>query len=211
MKWRERLFWLFAIIILYVFLRSCGEGCRIFKKSDNKRDTISIKTDTIYIQVKGDTTYVPEIIGVTNTIHVPKYIHDTLTEFEVRIDPADTIAILQRFYQKVFYSDTQRIKTYGSIIIQDSVTQNRIISRRLQSNLSIPEVTKTITVRDKRTIGYIGLGGLGNPEDPFFSITADLSLKLKNDKIFGIGIQYTKDNVLYYTGRFALPIRLKRR
>lgn len=211
MKWRERLFWIALAVIIFLFLRSCGQGCGIFKRTSNNTDTISVKIDTVFVKVKADTQYVPEIIGVTNTIHVTKYLHDTLTEFEVRIDPTDTAAILQRFYQKVFYSDTQNVKTYGSIIIQDSVTQNRITSRRLQTNLSIPEVTKTITLRDRRTIGYIGFSAMGDPDNIIYALGADFSLKLKNDKIFSIGANYTRNDVLYYEAAFKLPIRLKRK
>lgn len=203
----ERIFWIAAIVILFIFLRTCGNS--IFKP----KPTAITKTDTItkYIVSVTDTQYLPEIVGVTNTIHVPKYIHDTTTFVEVVIEPTDTAAILQRYFQVVNYSDVQKIGDYGTVTINDSVTENRIKSRHLITNLVIPEKTITITKEVKRTIGYVGFSGMGSAADPFYSVGADLSLKFKSDKIFGVGVQYDKNGVLYYQGRFALPIRLKKR
>jgi len=207
MKKQQIIFIVLVVLIAILFLRSCGKTLFGGK-------TI-IKTDTVtkikYVQVKADTQYIPEIIGVTNTIHVPKYIHDTTTILEVRIEPTDTAAILQRYFQVVNYSDTQKIKDYGHIIIQDSVTENRIKNRRLVTNLSIPEKTITITKEVKRAIGYFGFSAYGNKTEPFFAVGAGLSLKLKSDYIFGIGAMYGKDGTLYYSGQFKIPIRLKKR
>lgn len=211
MKWPERIFWIAAIVILFFFLRSCGQGLGIFKSKPRLNDTISVKIDTQYVEIKVDTLYVPEIIGVTNTIYQPKYIHDTVETLEVRIDPADTAAILARFYERVAYEDIQPIQKdtffYGTVTIRDSVSENRIFSRRFITNLQIPEKTTTITLRDRRTVGYIGFSAIGNPNTPLYSVGADFSLKLKNDKIYGLGVQYTKDRVVYYQGQFKLPIR----
>lgn len=202
---KERIFWIAAIVLILIFLRTCGNS--IFKP----KPTVITKTDTItkYIVSVTDTQYIPEIVGVTNTIYDTTIVHDTLTNFEVRIDPADTAAILQRYFQVVNYSDTQKVD-YGSVIIQDAVTENRIKNRRLITSLTIPEKTITITKEVKRTIGYLGFSGMGSAADPFYSVGADLSLKFKSDKIFGVGVQYDKNGVLYYQGRFALPIRLKK-
>lgn len=211
MKWTERIFWIVAVIGIFLFLRSCGQDLGFFKSKKRLNDTVSVKEVIRIVEVKGDTQYIPEIIGVTNTIHVPKYIHDTLETLEVRIDPADTAAILARYYERVAYRDIQPIQKdtthYGTVTILDSVSQNRIFSRRFITNLQIPEKTTTITLRDRRTVGYLGFSAIGNPAAPLYSVGADFSLKLKNDKIYGLGVQYTKDRVLYYQGQFKLPIR----
>lgn len=200
----ERIFWIAALVVLFLFLRTCGGMFR-------GKPTVITKTDTItkYIVSVTDTQYIPEIVSVTNTIDVPKYIHDTTTFVEVVIEPTDTAAILQRYFQVVNYSDTQLVD-YGHVIIQDAVSENRIKNRRLITSLTIPEKTITITKEIKRTIGYVGFSGMGNAADPFYTVGADLSLKFKSDKIFGVGVQYDKNGVLYYQGRFALPIRLKK-
>lgn len=206
MKWRDYFFWVLVLLGALLFIRSCGEGCRIFSsKPIIKRDTtVVIK----YIQQKKDTQYVPEIVGVQNTIHVPYAVHDTLEISEVKILPTDTAAILQRYYQKAFYADTQRVGNYGYVLIQDTVTQNRISARHFISNLTIPEKTTTITVYKPRTILYLGVQATGTSQMPLYTIGGDLSIKLKSDYQFGIGAAVNKEGTIFYSGRFAMPIRL---
>lgn len=94
MKYQERIFWMAIIVALFLFLRSCGGILGIVKIYKPKPDTISIKQIVREVQVKKDTQYIPELVGVTNTIHLPTYIHDTLETFETKILPTDTAAIL---------------------------------------------------------------------------------------------------------------------
>lgn len=210
MKYQERIFWIAVVVVLFLFLRSCGGILGIVKTHKPKPDTISIKQVVREIQVKKDTQYIPELVGVTNTIHVPTYIHDTLETFETKILPTDTAAILSRYYQTASYSDTQQIKPYGNVIIQDKVTQNRIASRHLITNLTIPEKTTTITIRDKRTIGYLDIYGNGTKESPLYSVGVGASLKFKNDYVFGVLVNIPKQGGLIYGIRTSLPIRLKK-
>lgn len=195
----ERLIWIATIILIIIFFRSCFNGSR--------KPTETVRIDTVWRHAAIDTEYVPEIGGVTNTIHVTKWKTDTLVEYEVL--STDTAAILQRFYQVVHYEDVQPIQ-YGTVTINDTISQNRITGRRLQVNQSIPEVTKIITKVERRTIGYIGASLIGTPTQPLYAIGADFSLKLKNDRIYSMGVQYGRDNILSYTGGFKLPIRLRK-
>lgn len=211
MKWRERLIWVALFVGIIMFLRACGEGCRIFKGDKRLKDTISVKIDTVFVEVKGDTVYVPELIGVSNTIYQTRWKTDTLETFEVRIDPADTAAILARCNQTAFYSDTRWVGAYGLVTINDTISQNRIVSRGFSHDLKIPEVTKTITVRDRRTVGYIGVSAMGNEGQPLHSLGLDFSLKLKSDYIIGVGAKFTKSGQMYYEAQFKTPIRLKRK
>lgn len=194
------IFTLLVFVILYT--SKCNCNC-------NTNDKLTTKIDTVWIKSKTDTVYQPEIVSVTNTVHVPKYIHDTLETSEVWYQDrdVDTAKILERYFQIVAYSDTQKVK-YGTIIIKDTVSQNRITNRRLITNIIVPVVTKEITKEKKRTIGYIGFSGIGNTSVPIYAVGADFSLKFKNDKMYGVGVQYTKDNILYYTANVKLPIRL---
>lgn len=211
MKWRERLIWLVLLIGALLIFRACDNGCNIFSGDKRLKDTISDKIDTVFVPVKGDTVYVPELVGVSNTIYQIKWKHDTLETFEVRIDPADTAAILARCNQSAFYSDKRLIGNYGTITINDTLSQNRIVSRGVTTDLKIPEVTRTITLRDKRTVGYIGVSGMGNEGQPLHSLGLDFSLKLKSDYILGVGTKFTKSGQMYYEAQFKAPIRLKRK
>lgn len=199
-------FWLLVILIAIILIRSCdcngGSG-------RNTPDTISVVRDTTYVYEVTDTEYIPTPVYISKPVYVPQYKTDTLEISEVF--PVDTAAILARYYQKVYYSDTQNTK-YGKVLIQDTVTQNRITSRRFLSELNIPVVKETITIsQPKRTVLYLGFSGMGNPEQPFYSVGADFTLQGKNRKMYGIGVQLTKDNQIFYSFQYKLPIVLKRR
>lgn len=206
MKWLERILWLAVIVIVILCFRSCSGG------SGNDKDAI-VSVDTAKKVYKKDSSYIPQLKTIRDTIRVkgkPYPVHDTLESFDVIRLPVDTAAILQQFYQQVEYEDVQPIQ-YGTVTINDTVSQNRITGRRLQVSQTIPEITKTITKVDRRTVGYIGGSILGTPKQPLYAIGADLSFKFKNDMIYSIGIQYGRGNVLYYTGGFKKPIHLRKK
>ena len=199
MTWLERILWLAVIALVIWFFRSCSGGSIV-----NPPVTV-IKIDTFWREFKADTVYIPKITSVTNT----KWRTDTLETFEVRIDPADTAAILAQYFEKVAYDDVQSIQ-YGTVTISDTVTQNRVVSRRLSTSLNIPEITKTVTIRDRRAIGYVGLGIMGNSDNPLYGAGIDFSLKFKNDWVYSAGYMHTRDNNSFITIGAKKPIRLKR-
>lgn len=209
MKWRERGLWLVIIVGIILLFRACERGCQIFK--GGKSDTISVRVDTVFITIKGDTAYIPEIVGVSNTVYQTRWRTDTITEYEIRIDPVDTAAIVARCNQTVFYSDTIPIGTYGNLTVDDTISQNRIVGRGLKKGLKIPEVTKTITLREKRMVGYLGLSAMGSQETPIHAIGLDFTLKLKSDYQIGAGVKFTKERMMYYEAQFKTPIRLRKR
>ena len=83
----------------------------------------------------------------------------------------DTAAILTDYYAKVFYRDTSKTK-YGNVIIEDTVTRNRIAARRVLTDFKIPEITKTITEKPKRFgIGVqAGYGVFNNKPSPYVGV-----------------------------------------
>jgi hypothetical protein len=115
----------FLLIIIII------QGLFLFNKPKTITETIVV-TDTTYVQVPKETIkYVPK----RETVEVPVYIEENI----------DTLSILKDYYSKYFYSDTVNILTYGSIIIQDTVTQNSISFREVTPNIVIPVVTTTVT------------------------------------------------------------------
>jgi hypothetical protein len=196
-------------ILLLLLIRGCGkDGGSFF--SCNKRDTISVKVDTFVKYLKGDTVYVPKV----DSISYPEYkdrwytIHDTLETFEAVIKPADTALILRDYYATRFYSDTQNL-VRGSVIISDSVNRNRITSRRLQSFGTDTTIRETITINQpKRLMLFFGVSASGNRRDIISGVGGDLSLKGKNDRIYGVGVRYLRDGTLYYEAAIRFPIRL---
>ena len=205
---RSLAFWGLLILVVLLLLKNCTNT--LFNGFfGSKTDTISVKTDTVWVIERGDTMYIPIPQKVTNTIYTPLYKTDTLEITEVL--PADTAAILNRFYQKVFYSDTQSITDYGKIIIQDTVYRNRITARRLQTDFRIPNTNTTVTIERKRNVVYMGANVVGTPLAPLYAIGGDLSIKAKDDRIYTVGAFTTKNGTIYYQAGFKAPIRLRKR
>lgn len=199
---RTLVFWGMVVLVVFMFLRSCSNFGGIF---GSKTDTISIKRDTVWLVTQGDTVYTPVPYSVTNTIYKPLYKTDTLEITEVL--PTDTAAILSRFYQKVFYSDTQTNK-YGKIVIDDTIYRNRIASRRIITDMKIPEVTNTVTLVKNRNVVYFGVSAVGSPTNPLYAVGGDISLKSRNAKMYSIGAFTTKEGTVYYQAGVKIPIRL---
>lgn len=205
---RSLIFWAAVIVAIILLLDKC-RGSIFGGIFGSKTDTLSVKVDTVWVIERGDTMYIPVPQKITNTIYKPLYKTDTLEITEVL--PTDTAAILARFYQKVFYSDTQSIADYGKLIISDTVYRNRIVSRRLQTDFRIPNTNTTVTVEKKRNVVYMGANLVGTPINPIYAVGGDLSLKTKDDKIYSVGAFSTKSGAIYYQAGFRAPIRLRKK
>lgn len=195
-----------AAVALFLFGRSCGIKSVIKTTHIDtiiRKDSVRVKYQPVPYNVTHDSLiYVkgkPVIISV----------HDT-TDL-VRIEPADTVAILKRYYQKLFYDTTITFKR-GSVRLIDTVTRNRITGRQVNVMVTDTTIHEVVTLRPpKRIILYFGIDYLGYQKTPFYALGADLTLKLPNDQLFTIGALVDKDGKLIYQAGYKRPIRLKRR
>ena len=208
-NWYKYGVWVAAIIILLLLVRSCGNGGTSFF-SCNKPDTTRHTIDTtIY---KDSIVYVDKPVPYKVEIFIkgkPYAVHDTVTDY--LIHPTDTAAILQRFLETVYYSQVYDVKR-GTIIINDTLTQNRISGRGLLVNISDTTIKETIILQQpKRLILYFGINAMGNRKDFFHSIGSDLSLKGNNDMIYGAGVNIMRGGEIFYTGKVMFPIRFNKK
>lgn len=203
---RTLIFWAAIAVAVIMFVRQC--------KGFFAPKTEVIKSDTVWIVAKSDTVYQPVPFTITNTrtntVYKPFYRTDTLEISEVL--PADTPAIIARFYQKAFYSDTvsrndTTLRKYGTVVVNDTVYQNRITSRRVLTNLKIPEVTNTV-VRNRRVV-YFDVNVVGTPSEPLYAVGGGFSMKNLNDRIYSVGAFSNKEGQVYYIAGFKIPIRLR--
>ena len=211
MKINQNIIWaVIGVLVLLLFVTNCGKGGGKFFGC-NKADTIKVKIDTIVNHYHIDTVYVPEIIGVTNTVYTPIYKTDTLETFEYITKNVDTAEILKRFYQKNYYSDTLSL-VRGKIVIQDTVTRNMITYRRLQSFGTDTMIVKAVTLQQPKRIAlYFGASVIGSRKDPFHMAGIDLSLKGKNDKMYSIGANVDRGGTLYGEFGLRIPVRLTKK
>ncbi len=193
---------LIAVIIIFMMWRSCRNSGAIKPTTD----TITVKTDTIWISSTTDTFYTPQI---TKTRRRDKAIHDTLETFEYII--ADTSLVIREYFSVNYYQDTIPVK-YGSVYVNDTVTENKIVSRGVKTNFNIPVAKETITLRQpKRNVAYIGFAAMGSERSFLEQTEISFGFKVKNDKYYGIkGAMSRGGNVL--TGiEFKIPIRLNKK
>lgn len=163
----------------------------------NKRDTLIVR-DTFKIK-----EYVPKVKYVDREVEVPADV--------------DTVAILKDYYVKRYYEDTIRQfpdSTNGnSVVVKDTITQNKIVSRQVDFNVETMVIHDSIVVKElPRTKVFVGPGvnvgsGVG--------VNATFVIKDKKDKAFFLqpGLQAapgTTDIKPYIGGGLLWKIDMKK-
>lgn len=191
-----------AGIALFLFGRSCGIGS-VIKSATN--DTVIYRDSIIREYRPYPVNYVTA--GTEKVIYKPLLIRDTTFQYDVLIEPADTAAILSDYYATRYYSDTQHLKR-GRVIIQDSVTQNRIASRKLEVTGVDTTITKTVTLKPpKKLVGYFTLSAAGNRHEPLGSAGAGFMLKMPDETMVGVQYRVTRLHRPMYEVQVGLPLR----
>lgn len=156
-----------VLVLIIILMRTCASP------TPTKPRT-KIKITTEYVQV-------------TETI--PEYIPQWKERIEVVIDtfttPIDTTAILVDYYSKYFYKDTLNVDTFGYIVVKDTISKNKIASRNVEYNLSIPITTieKTSYINEREW--YVGLGTNINNLN---YVGGELLYKNKKYQAYGLGL-----------------------
>lgn len=189
-------YFLIGVLVLVIIYQ---EGCFGKKK---KGDIINIdgkKYEIIKHEI--DTFY------ETKTQTVYKKGKDIVHEVEVVKEiPAnvDTGAILKDYYAKVFYKDTIKLKdTLGFIVLNDTISRNRIQNRKFYSSINIPTIKEKIYLKEISNSWYLGPSvSLGRVS----SIGGDIHLKAKNDFLFGLGLGINSNVSPYLRGSVSWKI-----
>lgn len=158
---------------------------------------------TTKIETKYDT------IKVDSLVYVPKW----RTKVEVIRDeiPAevDTLSILKDYYAKYTYIDTLDLDTFGTIVVKDTVTENKIKSRQFYSNIILPTTTITNTAYKNKRKLYSGVNLSGNRE-AINQIGVGFILKGKNSKLYGVGIGVNQNLQPIVTGSLYWEVTLRK-
>jgi len=195
---------LIAIIVLFLLFRRCGNGGNVKPTTD----TVSRKIDTVWLQSKTDTFYTPPIVKTEWRTKL-KYKTDTLETTEYII--ADTSLILQEYFAYHYYEDTINVK-YGSVYINDTVTENKIASRRVRTNFSIPVVKETITLRQPKSgIAYLTFGVKGSDQSFLEQTEVGIAWKAKNEKFYELNGALSRQGILMGGFKIGIPIRLNKK
>ena len=177
------------IIILIVLLLLQGW---YYRNSTPVEPTIITKVET-----KWDT------ITIQSLEYVPKLVDKVITKYETvyKVDSVlvnvevDTANILKEYFAKNVYVDKIVLDTFGSVTLIDTISQNKIYSRKYTSDILIPTntITNNIYINDK---GFYAGGSLGINQKMLHSISGEILYKTKNSTIFGVGLGLGVDNNL---------------
>lgn len=175
-----------ALVLIIVLQRACTP--------EVKPVQIAGKSDTTYVHIH-DTIREVKLIPITKIVeHRPAPITISDTVFLPETAVVDTANILKDYFATRNYSDTNEI-AYGNFIIQDAITQNKVKTRVIAYNLSIPEIKQTLITPQKNQV-YLGLD-IGGTKD-WISFGPQFTLKTKTDKMYHLGASYTTQNQFYF-------------
>lgn len=199
MKTNNILFIVFLTLLLIVVIKdSCNDK------------TIQNKTDTVYINI---------VEHITDTIIKKDFKplrtkrESKIDSFKVKIDSSikDTnyLKLIETYnklkdslYTSKIYRKTYKIDTFGTVIVEDSILNNNLISQTLNYDLKIPKqyirITTKIPEKPKNEF-YIGGGLIGNPKDILNGFELGIMFKNKKNKIYNIGLEKSlNSNILNY-------------
>jgi len=166
-----------GLVVIILLMRQCDGEKPVIKTIVETKETV--KWDTIKIP---EITYVPKwktkIVRVTDTI--PKDI--------------DTMEILKDYYAKYFYTDTLDIDSIGNIVINDTITQNKIFARKPKVNIQIPTITKEIVITkviSEREF-YYGVGLQGST-DQLNYLGGEFLYRTKKKNAYGVSLGINQD------------------
>jgi hypothetical protein len=122
---------------------------------------------------------------------------------------SDTIRIVADYNQVKAYSDTIK-KDSNIFVIDDTISQNRIISRGFKADIT----QKTIVVREfyaskpTNTL-YWGIRGSYSPLNGLEVLSPSLMLSVRNKALIGFSVDISKNYNIGYSGGIYLKIGKK--
>ena len=117
----------------------------------------------------------------------------------------DTNAILSDYYAKYYFVDTLSLDTLGYVLVADTVSQNKIASRKVNYKVNIPKITieKTIYLNEREF--YYGIGLAGNPKQLNY-LGAEILYRTKKKQAYGLGIGVNQQFQPVISGRIFWKI-----
>lgn len=148
-------------------------------------DSIVVRKVPVPYEVKVEVASKPEMLPDTNYANLKR----------------QYMALLQLYLNKMVYSDTIRIGTYGYIAVLDTINENKLSSRKTRENYKIPVVkeTKVITKYSPPTRNLFIGGGVNTSNTLGINgLEAGLLYKTKKDAIFNLKASVDLDGKQLY-------------
>ena len=132
---------------------------------------------------------------------IPFYIIDS-----VIVPIHDTLYVLSDYMRIYAYSDTIK-KDSNIFVVNDTISQNRIISRGFTANLTEKTIIKREYYASKPTNTlYWGIRGSYSPLNGLEVLSPSLMLSVKNKALIGLGVDINKNYNIGYSGSIYFKI-----
>jgi hypothetical protein len=190
-----------VVVLMKMFSGKPTEKNDIIKIDGRKYEVLKREIDTEYVEhIKTVTKPGKDIVHDT-TIYVP------IPTYE----PIDTEAILRNYYAKNIFKDTLKLDdSLGYISVTDTISQNKIFSRKWDSKIFERKITDKLIVKDYRTQLYFG-GIMGFDKVNVVNFAGpSMLLKTKKDNIYSLGIGYSNAKTVSVQGGIYWKIKLKK-
>lgn len=201
MKRKDYFFLVVIAVILFLLLKYCGGKQTIVE---------SVKSDTVWVVEKKDTQYIPVPTTVYLPGKVPKPLEKWDTLYIEGLTEIDTAVILREFHSFNIYSDSLKNK-YGYVLVNDTISRNKILGRGVKTELKVPEITNTITlVKPPHNQVFIGGGVFGSKSEALQGYELSALFKTKTDQIIETAWMQDFNGQGYFAIRYKRLIRLKK-
>lgn len=180
------------IVVLAVLL--------LLQKGCSKPAVVKPKVVTT-TEIKWDTVQVEKVV------YQPKWRTRTEYKWDTVNTPLslDTVAIINDYFSKYTYIDTLNFDSLGYVMVIDTITQNQITGRNVQSNIRIPTKIITNDVYLNRREFYFGVS-VGSTPTQIQGINGELLYINKKRQGYGIGVGVNPEFQPIYTGRLYWKI-----
>lgn len=128
-----------------------------------------------------------DTVRISTIEYVPQWKEKQVPKWDTVIEPVDTSEILKDYFARYFYEDTITLDTLGYIVIQDTVTENKIVYRGIDPVLGIPTTIIDKTVYLNNNEFYWGPSVTGRLDGLTF-VGADLLYRNKRRQMFKVGL-----------------------
>ena len=192
-------------VIIFLLVRSCNGG-KYSGGGDTTivRDTTYLKTEPVSVP-----NYVPIPYAVIKYRDTGSYRYIPGEDF---IAEADTAAILADYNKKFIYRDTVEVDS-NRVVIQDTVSRNRIMGRWVEFTIRTQVIETTMTIEkeaEPRNQVYAGLFAFSNKEVDLYGGGAVISLKTKKNRLISVRPGFSNHGFMFSFGHQWL-IRFNKR
>lgn len=148
-----------------------------------------VKTDTVYKTnvtsrwMKGNSIPYVIIDSVHDSVHITLH---------------DTIRIVSDYMRTYAYSDTINVDS-NTFVINDTISQNKIQSRRFEAKITEKTIVNTITkeAKAKNTL-YLGFRGDLSPSNGLEVLSPGIALNVKNKALIGLNVDLGLNRQIRY-------------